>query len=245
MKKLSGDLVKDLALNKRELISLVGAGGKTTIMYSLSKELSDLQYRVITTTTTKIFPPEPDQSRALILGGRAIFPEIRTALNRYGRVTWAAGRVEKNKLAGVDLEDVSICWASGLADYLIVEADGSARRPIKAPNDREPVVPKETTLFLTVMGLSALNRPLNQDNAFRPEIISRLTGLSLEAPMTVEPLARLLVHPEGGMKGFRPSMRAFILLTQVDLEPEPGVGQRLAERIEELGRDRVGRVLIL
>jgi hypothetical protein len=95
------------------------------------------------------------------------------------------------------------------------------------------------------MGLSALNRPLNQDNAFRPEIISRLTGLSLEAPMTVEPLARLLVHPEGGMKGFRPSMRAFILLTQVDLEPEPGVGQRLAERIEELGRDRVGRVLIL
>ena len=244
MNRRSVDLIKDLALEKKEVISLVGAGGKTTVMFALAKELSFCQNRVITTTTTKIYPPEPDQSPVLILGGREKFPEINSSLDRFGHLTWAAGRAKEDKLAGVSPDDISALWAAGTADYMIVEADGSARKPIKAPNDREPVVPKETTLFISVAGLSALNRPLNQDNAFRPEIISRLTALALEAPMTLETMAQLLVHPQGGLKGWHSPMRAVIVLNQADLEPEPGSGQQLAERIEELGKGRISRVLL-
>lgn len=237
-------LVKDLALKKKELLSLVGAGGKTHLMYTLARELLSLRYKIITTTTTKIYPPEPGQSPALILGGAGVFPAIEKALALSGHLTWAAGQTPGNKLAGVSLPDLSALWASGLSDFLIVEADGSAQRPIKAPKADEPVVPIETTLFISVVGLSALNRPLNKEYAFRPEIISRLTGIPLNAPMTMEGIAHLMVHPEGGLKGWLPGMRAVIILNQADLEPVPGAGRRLAESINELGKNKINRVII-
>jgi probable selenium-dependent hydroxylase accessory protein YqeC len=213
-------------------------------MYTLAKELHSLNQKVITTTTTKIYPPEPGQSPTLILGGQEVFPEIKKALDQYGHLTWAAGRTTKNKLAGVSLSDVSALWSSGLTNFLIVEADGSAQRPIKAPEAFEPVVQEETTLFLSVVGLSALNRPLNEDNAFRPEIVSRLTGIPLKATMTLEAIAQLLVHPQGGLKGWLPGMRAVIILNQADLEPEAGLGLRLAEIIKDLGKGRISKVII-
>ncbi|MBI5606196.1 MAG: putative selenium-dependent hydroxylase accessory protein YqeC [Deltaproteobacteria bacterium] len=237
-------LVRNLALGDKELITLVGAGGKTTLMYALAKELLSRNFKIVTTTSTKIYPPEPAQSPALILGGVECFPEIEKALNRYGHITWAAGRAAGNKLAGVSLPALSALWSSGRVDFLIVEADGSAQRPVKAPNAHEPVVPEETTLFLSVVGLSALNKPLNKEYAFRPEIISRLTGIPLNASMTMEGIARLMVHPEGGLKGCSPGMRVVIILNQVDLEPEPGVGERLAEKIKDLGKDRISKVII-
>lgn len=237
-------LVRDLGLKQREVISLVGAGGKTTLMFTLAKELLSRNCKIVSTTTTKIFPPEPSQSPVLILGGPGVFPEIEKALDRYGHATWAAGRAAEDKLAGVSTADVSAFWSKGLSDFLIVEADGSARRSIKAPGADEPVVPKETTLFISVVGLSVLDKPLNKAFAFRPEIISRLTGLPLNSPMNTEGIARLMVHPEGGLKGWLSTMRAVIILNQADLEPEPGMGYQLAERIEELAKGRIYKVLI-
>ncbi len=237
-------LARDLALKERELITLVGAGGKTTLMFALARELLTSHKKIITTTTTKIYPPEPGQSPALILGGTEVFPEIEEVLDRYGHITWAADRSAENKLTGVSLSDLSAFWSSGLTDFLIVEADGSAQRPVKAPGADEPVVPKETTLFIAVVGLSALNKPLNKEFAFRPEIISRLSSIPLNSPMTLEGIARLMIHPQGGLKGYLPGMRAVIILNQADREPEPGVGYRLAERIEELAEGRISKVLI-
>jgi probable selenium-dependent hydroxylase accessory protein YqeC len=240
----SSTLVGDLALREKELITLVGAGGKTTLMFALANELLAGHKKIITTTTTKIYPPESGQSPALILGGREVFPEIEEVLARCGHLTWAAGRAAENKLIGVYPPDLSALWSSGLTDFLIVEADGSAQRPVKAPGADEPVVPKETTLFIAVVGLSALNKPLTQEFAFKPEIISRLSGIPLNSPMTLEGIARLMVHPQGGLKGWLPNMRAFIILNQADKEPGPGMGYRLAERIEELAEGKIRKVII-
>ena len=61
-------LIEALALGSRELISLVGAGGKTTLMFALAEELRILNRRVVTTTTTKIVPPAPEESPRLLTG---------------------------------------------------------------------------------------------------------------------------------------------------------------------------------
>ena len=45
-----------------EVVSLVGAGGKTTLMFALARELAAPQKLVITTTTTKIFYPSPSDT---------------------------------------------------------------------------------------------------------------------------------------------------------------------------------------
>jgi hypothetical protein len=50
-------LTEALGIEAREMISLVGAGGKTTLMFRLAKELSLSGKRLVTTTTTKILEP--------------------------------------------------------------------------------------------------------------------------------------------------------------------------------------------
>ena len=51
-----------LLLGEGGVISLVGAGGKTSLMFRLAHELSLTGDSVLTTTTTKIYVPEPVQS---------------------------------------------------------------------------------------------------------------------------------------------------------------------------------------
>jgi len=226
------------------MISLVGAGGKTTLMFSLARELRMLHRRVITTTTTKIYPPAMEESPRLLLGGPEVFPSLEEDLIHYGHITWAAGRSTENKLLGSSLSDLSLLWARGWSDYLIVEADGSARRPIKAPNQNEPVVPLESTCFVSVFGLSALGQPLHSNWAFRPEIITRLTGVHPGTPITAEGLASLAAHPLGGLKGRGPDMRAVVFLNQMDSQPEGHPLRHLAEAILSKGQGQIERVLV-
>jgi probable selenium-dependent hydroxylase accessory protein YqeC len=226
------------------LISLVGAGGKTTLMFALAGELRILQRRVITTTTTKIFPPLSEQSPRLLLGGPEVFPSLGEDLIHYGHITWAAGRNAENKLLGGSLPDLTHLWDRAGADFLIVEADGSARRPIKAPNQNEPVVPLESTCFISVFGLSALGQPLNSNWAFRPEIITRLTGIQAGNPITSEGLTNLAAHPLGGLKGRRPGMRTMVFLNQMDTQPDAGPLRHLAESILSKGQGQIERVIL-
>jgi probable selenium-dependent hydroxylase accessory protein YqeC len=226
------------------LISLVGAGGKTTLMFALAGELRIRNRRVITTTTTKIYPPAPEESPRLLLGGSEVFPTLEEELIRYGHITWAAGRNAENKLLGGSLPDLAQLWDRGRADYLIVEADGSAQRPIKAPHQNEPRVPLESTCFISVMGLSALGQPLNSTWAFRPEIITRLTGIQPGDPITVEGLANLVTHPLGGLRGWKPGMRALVFLNQMDSQPDGYPLRHLAESILSKGQGQIKRVLV-
>ncbi len=45
-------------INKKKIISFVGGGGKTSLIYELGSELSKLGKKVIITTTTHMFMPK-------------------------------------------------------------------------------------------------------------------------------------------------------------------------------------------
>ena len=97
------NLIDALSLNNREIIALVGGGGKTTLMFALARELSSQGHRVITTTTTKIMEPTPQETPQLLLvGGGEDGPDlIRQLLEKYRHVTLASERLDSCKLRGV------------------------------------------------------------------------------------------------------------------------------------------------
>lgn len=99
---------------------------------------------------------------------------------------------------------------------LLIEADGSRRRPLKAPAEHEPVIPGWVSMVGVVAGLSGLGQPLNAEWVHRPEQFARLSGLNLDAPITPMALARVLTHPEGGLKGVPLGARRVALLNQAD-----------------------------
>lgn len=111
---------------------------------------------------------------------------------------------------------------------LLIEADGSRRRPLKAPAAHEPVIPGWASTVGVVAGLSGLGQPLNAEWVHRPEQFARLSGLDLNAPVTADGLARLLTHPEGGLKGISNGARRVVLLNQASTPDLQAVAHRLA-----------------
>src|SRR6266704_5836513 len=85
------------------LISIVGAGGKTTTMYTLANELAQRGKRVITTTTTNIFFPRPGETDTLIVASETatLLKMINAAWKQHHRITVAGRVIGAGKLAGL------------------------------------------------------------------------------------------------------------------------------------------------
>jgi probable selenium-dependent hydroxylase accessory protein YqeC len=60
-------LEEAFSIREGEVISLVGAGGKTTLMFALGEDLSLRRKGIILSTTTKIWEPTRSPSFALFL----------------------------------------------------------------------------------------------------------------------------------------------------------------------------------
>lgn len=199
-------------------MSLVGAGGKTSTMFRLAHELASARLRVITTTTTRIGRPTDEQTGAFVVeSDRARLLEAASqALASHRHVTVACASYEQNKFQGVPPE-----WIADLRDLphvhaVIVEADGARKLPFKAPRDGEPVIPAETTLLVACAGMVAVGAPFAEEYVCRAELAAKLAGAQPGEAVTPAHIARVLMHPEGGLKNRPPAARAVALLNQAD-----------------------------
>ena len=243
----SVDRLRDaLELNRHRIICLVGAGGKTSLMFAMAAELKNLGDRVITSTTTKIFIPSPQETPFLFVIEEA--GDIHTALpdliNRHGHFTLAECRLPGEKLKGVSPELIDGLEALDEVDRIIVEADGAARLPLKAPNETEPVIPSNTSLVVVVVGIDGIGVELSKDHVFRPHIVSQLTGLPLGEKVTVDVVAELVVHPKGMAKGAPPNSTIIPFLNKVDIPDGRAKGRALARRILERRHPQINRVVL-
>ena len=135
-------------------IAVLGAGGKTTAVRSLAHRLCG--FSVLWTTTTHIYPAAPEDCRLRLASPTAA--QLSAALAAPGVV--CAGVPAGEKWTALPPE----VFAAGCraADYVLCEADGAHRLPLKLHRPDEPVLPAETTRALIVVGLSALSRPVEE-----------------------------------------------------------------------------------
>ena len=124
--------LSDLLAVRRGITALIGSGGKTTAMYLLAEELSH-RGTVICTTSTHILPP----AHMPVLTAA---DEAAERLSRQGVVCMGSPGPEGKLIA----PPVSAADMADLADYVLVEADGSRQLPCKAHLPHEPVVPPDT-----------------------------------------------------------------------------------------------------
>ncbi len=239
-------LIEALGLKARELISLVGAGGKTTLMFHLAKELSLRGRKVVTTTTTKIFEPAREETGFLTINPneQGIKDFVWRHLNHYRHVTVACERLGSGKLKGISASLVNELWDSKGVDMIIVEADGAAGRPVKAPRENEPVIPTSTTLVVAMLGVDGVDRELNEERVFQPERVSRMTGIPIGKKLTDEAMAILMTHSEGIFKGTPASARVVAFLNKVDLPNGLVRAKDIAQYILEKKHLQIERVVL-
>ena len=160
--------------------AVIGSGGKTTLLCTLSRELPGT---VILTTTTHILPFEG----VPLLTAPTTEDEVRAALAR-SRVLCLGTPAPEGKLTAPSLP---FSLLEQLADYVLVEADGSRRLPLKAHAPHEPVIPKEACCVLCVVGARGFDRPI-REAVHRPEQFCTLTGARLDEPASPALAARVL-----------------------------------------------------
>jgi molybdenum cofactor cytidylyltransferase len=122
------------------------------------------------------------------------------------------------------------------------EADGSRMRPFKAPAEHEPVIPAATTLVVPVVGADVFGAPLGPERVHRPERVAALAGSALGDPVTPELVARVLTHPEGGLKHVPPGARVIPLINKADTPEALALARETALRL--LAEPRVEAVAI-
>jgi probable selenium-dependent hydroxylase accessory protein YqeC len=102
--------------------------------------------------------------------------------------------------------------------HLLVEADGSRQLPLKAPGEREPVIPSWVDMVVVIAGLSGLGKPCNDAYIHRSEVFANITGLAKDEPVGEESLCKMLLHPQGGGKNLPTHAKKVVLLNQADNE---------------------------
>lgn len=226
-----------LCPDPRGVVSFTGGGGKTSLLFHLAHRLVRSGKRVLTTTTTKIFDPTPDQSLTVLIDAdpEAILQQASSCLHTTGHITAAAHKLDNGKLQGFAPEAIRIFLESGLFDWILVEADGAARRPLKAPAEHEPVIPPDTSVLVSVAGLEVLGEPLTEELVFRSELAGKLMNLSVGEIITESALARLIAHPLGSFKGAPLHARRFIFLNKADSPDRCACGARVAEQLRRMG----------
>ena len=84
---------------------------------------------------------------------------------------------------------------SALADFVLVEADGAKRLPLKAHAPHEPVIPACARQTVYVLGVDGFGRPIRQV-CHRPERYAALCGAAQDDPVTPA-LAAAVLRAEG------------------------------------------------
>jgi len=234
----SAPLCSAFRLDVCRRISFVGAGGKTSLMFAMAKELIATGHRVVTTTSTKIFKPNPDETPFLELterGNGISQDRLERLLDRYDHITLGDRLQSDGKVSGLSRAELAQLFDCIGDIHVLVEADGASRKPLKAPRTQEPVIPDGTDLVVGVMGLEALNQPFTEKRVFSMDEFQFVTGLPFGSLITPEALTRLAVHPQGLFKGAPLGSCRVPFLNKCDLLKDKTVASNVARSMLESG----------
>ncbi len=224
-----------LGIHQRGIISFVGAGGKSTLMFRLAEELAKENLRVLVTTTTKMFKPGKDIFSEILITDSSpdLMDRIKTRFRHSNLLFAAAGYIPgSNKVQGFSRQCIDTLWESGCCQWILTEADGAACKPLKAPADHEPAVPKNTKYLLGLMGLSALGKPADEDHIHRVKPFLEITGSARRKTINMDAMASLMRHPKGLFKNCPQGARKIAFINQADTLPDIGTTEYFDQQMQ-------------
>lgn len=227
-RNMNVSLAKALRVSSSPCLAFIGAGGKTTAMFQLAREL---QAPVIVTATSHLGTWQTGLAdRHMIVDTPAPLEELEHGLSGVVLIT---GEIEGERTQPIHADPLN--WLQQFCGYhaipLLIEADGSREKPLKAWAEHEPPIPLFVEEVVHVVGLRGMGKPLIDDYVHRAEIFSRLSGLDLEKPITPDSLLRVLAHPEGAIKNIPLGARKVVLLNQADTPELQSLAQGLSQAL--------------
>lgn len=229
METTSGNLASALKIEPG-ITAIIGSGGKSTLLKTLGLELMRAGGRVLLCTTTHMFPvagvPWDGSNRRLDAA-----PWKPGAAHAPGCTCKVCAGMSRGSICQAGVLDPETGKLSASAeppnelaqrfDYVLAEADGSKRLPLKAHAAWEPVIPAATANVVWVVGASGLGKPV-AEVVHRPELFCERCGCEPTDIATPERVAQVL-NAEVQALGLS---TARVMLNQADTLADPTMADR-------------------
>ena len=231
------NLGRALKITRGDIVSIVGAGGKTTLMFQLASEFRS-EYKVLVTTTTKIYVPSPEQYDYLCIDESEF--EKYILKEEKGIYILGVRATCDDKLVGLD--DFQLDKIYKHFDIILVEADGAKMKQLKGWKDTEPIIYRRTTKTVGMIDISSLGKVVSEDIIHRLDKFLELVDTVEGKCVRLDDLVNVIINPCGLFKDSLGEKVLFI--NKADDKELQARALELAERLTKFGSGSVERIIV-
>lgn len=207
-------------INKGDIISITGAGGKTSMMFRLASNLKKMG-SVLITTSTKIAIPNDgfdflftsyDDYKKALMDGKIS--------NLKNKVLCLGEKLEgKEKLASLEYERIKeICKEF---DFCLIEADGSRRLPFKFWYDYEPVIYDFSNKVIGILPMHVYGIKPSEEFIYNYSgYIDYVGEIEKNKKIDYKSYAKLIKYNKGLYKGFEGPKYLFLNRVESEIDFE-------------------------
>jgi molybdenum cofactor cytidylyltransferase len=177
----------------------------------------------------------PDE-RVLLVGGEGKTTLARKLVAAAQRLGWTTLSTTTTKLLAPEQGSATFAMINNRQlDLALVVDEGSRQGFCSDLSAYQPVIPLSMTLLVFVVGLSVVGQTRGAGEVYDLERLAGLGGVSQQVPVDPVLIATVLAHPDGGLKGCPPGVRAVAVLAQAAPQRVPA-GREIARRLLDSGR---------
>lgn len=190
---IKNELIDLINISKNDIITVIGAGGKTSLINYIASECKN-NMSVLLTTTTKIYVLDKD-----LYGEMYMLDEISNIKDKIKNVkndiTVIGKHINKeNKIIGLNFNDLDNLTLN--FDLILIEGDGSKKKKLKGWNDTEPVIYKKTSKSIGVIDITSYNMDINDENIHRLHEFKNLT-MNDDKKVSLKTLENIVLNKNG------------------------------------------------
>ena len=217
-------------IEKKDIITITGAGGKTTLMFLLSGELSKIG-KVMVTTTTKIYTPEKSQFEKMYISDKEIIGKNKNIFV-FGK------EIKDKKLIGIGYHEIE--RLKNDFDYILIEGDGSKEKFLKEWNDTEPCIPNFSNVIIGVINLDIIDLDLIEENIHRFELFKERYPKFINKKVNFDFLKEYIKN--GKFFGENKIAKKYIFLNGVDGEKK-SEKEKIAKELQEIFKNENFKII--
>ena len=223
-------MVEEFNIEKKDIITITGVGGKTTLMFLLSGELSKLG-KVMVITTTKIYIPDKNQFEKMYIGNEEITGENKN-------IFVVGKEIKDKKLIGIGYHEIERLKDD--FDYILIEGDGSKEKLLKEWNEQEPCIPDFSNVIIGVINLDIIDLELIEENIHRFKLFKEKYPDYINKKVSFDFLKEYIKN--GKFFGENKTAKKYIFLNGVDGEKK-SEKEKIAKELQEIFKNEDFKII--
>ncbi|HAL18536.1 MAG TPA: putative selenium-dependent hydroxylase accessory protein YqeC [Spirochaetaceae bacterium] len=196
-------------LNRHDIISIVGGGGKTSFMLFLKEVFNSHGQSVMMSTTTHLSSKVDYGVDATVLDS-ASFPIMK----KNSSVLFVSYDPASDKYRSPGADRIKSYGES--FDKVIIEADGSRGLPLKYHLDGEPVILEMSSAVVSIIGADSIGAEI-KSSLHRHEAYECDYAVSPDKTIDASDIGNIIASRKGCFCGAADSMGRYVLINKMDV----------------------------